>query len=86
MATTTGSARLTSSTGLTSEEARRRLEQDGPNVLRAAPPVPRWRAFLAELEAGPWSPALAAAACHGAQAAFDCLLKRIDAEAEVALP
>ncbi|HRN75847.1 biliverdin-producing heme oxygenase [Ottowia sp.] len=46
----------------------------------------RWRAFLAELEAGPWSPALAAAACHGAQAAFDCLLKRIDAEAEVALP
>ncbi len=42
MATTTGTA------GLSSQEARRRLEQDGPNVLRGAPPVPRWRAFLAQ--------------------------------------
>jgi magnesium-transporting ATPase (P-type) len=37
-------------TGLTSEEASRRLEQDGPNELRSAPPVPAWRRVLAQFE------------------------------------
>jgi len=32
--------------GLTSDEAARRLEADGPNLLRSAPPVPAWRRFL----------------------------------------
>src|SRR4249920_3759871 len=36
--------------GLTSAEARARLAQRGPNELPAAPPVPRWRRFLAQLE------------------------------------
>src|SRR5688572_9933397 len=30
-------------TGLTATEAARRLATDGPNVLRAKPPVPTWR-------------------------------------------
>ncbi|MCC7548923.1 MAG: cation-translocating P-type ATPase [Burkholderiales bacterium] len=34
--------------GLTSEEAARRLAQDGRNELRSAPPVPGWREFLAQ--------------------------------------
>ena len=34
--------------GLTSAEAARRLAQDGPNELRAAPPVPAWRKLLAQ--------------------------------------
>ena len=32
--------------GLTSQEASRRLAQDGPNELRSAPPRPAWRRFL----------------------------------------
>ncbi|MCC6213149.1 MAG: cation-translocating P-type ATPase [Burkholderiales bacterium] len=32
--------------GLSSEEAARRLARDGPNELRASPPVPAWRRFL----------------------------------------
>jgi Ca2+-transporting ATPase len=34
--------------GLASEEAARRLARDGPNELRAAPPVPAWRRILAQ--------------------------------------
>ncbi|MEP6558183.1 MAG: cation-translocating P-type ATPase [Burkholderiales bacterium] len=34
--------------GLTSQEALRRLQESGPNDLRAAPPVPAWRRFLAQ--------------------------------------
>ncbi|HEX2199017.1 MAG TPA: cation-translocating P-type ATPase [Burkholderiales bacterium] len=34
--------------GLSSQEAARRLAEDGPNELRAAPPVPVWRRFLAQ--------------------------------------
>lgn len=34
--------------GLTATEARRRLERDGPNELRAKPPVPAWRHFVAQ--------------------------------------
>jgi len=33
--------------GLTSAEVQRRLARDGPNALRAAPPIPAWRRFLA---------------------------------------
>ena len=36
--------------GLTSEEAARRLRTVGPNELRAAPPVPRWRRLLAQFQ------------------------------------
>ena len=36
--------------GLTSEDATRRLEQDGPNELRAAPVQPGWRRILAQFE------------------------------------
>ena len=36
--------------GLSSEEAARRLAQDGPNELRAAPPVPTWRKVLAQFQ------------------------------------
>ena len=36
--------------GLTSQEALRRLEQDGPNELRAAPVPPGWRRMLAQFE------------------------------------
>jgi magnesium-transporting ATPase (P-type) len=35
--------------GLTSHEAARRLSADGPNALRAVPPVPIWRRALAQL-------------------------------------
>src|SRR5262245_9457901 len=34
--------------GLTSQEAVRRLQQDGPNALRATPAVPAWRRMLAQ--------------------------------------
>jgi len=34
--------------GLAADEAGRRLARDGPNELRAAPPVPAWRRFLAQ--------------------------------------
>jgi P-type Ca2+ transporter type 2C len=36
--------------GLTTEEARRRLEQYGPNELQTEPPVPAWRKFLAQFQ------------------------------------
>ncbi|MDB5929399.1 MAG: ATPase, P-type (transporting), superfamily, subfamily [Polaromonas sp.] len=36
--------------GLTAQEAARRLAQDGPNELRAAPPVPTWRRLLAQFQ------------------------------------
>ena len=36
--------------GLTSQEAARRLAADGPNELRAAPPVPAWRRILAQFQ------------------------------------
>lgn len=35
--------------GLSPEEARRRLERDGPNQLDAAAQIPAWRRFLAQL-------------------------------------
>ena len=35
--------------GLSPEEAARRLAEHGPNVLRADPPVPMWRRLLAQL-------------------------------------
>ncbi|MDN6684310.1 MAG: hypothetical protein L0K89_06305, partial [Bifidobacterium crudilactis] len=34
------------STGLSSEEAKRRIEEFGPNELASAPPVPKWKKFL----------------------------------------
>lgn len=36
--------------GLTSAEAARRLREDGPNELRAKPPVPLWRKVLAQFQ------------------------------------
>ena len=36
--------------GLTSDEAAQRLARDGRNELRAAPPVPAWRKFLAQFQ------------------------------------
>jgi magnesium-transporting ATPase (P-type) len=36
--------------GLGAEEAAKRLRADGPNELRAAPPVPAWRRALAQLQ------------------------------------
>lgn len=36
--------------GLDSAEALRRLETDGPNELRAAPPVPMWRKILTQFQ------------------------------------
>ncbi|WP_448452563.1 cation-translocating P-type ATPase [Mycolicibacterium elephantis] len=36
--------------GLTSAEAARRLREDGPNELRAKPPVPLWRKILAQFQ------------------------------------
>ena len=35
-------------TGLSAAEAAQRLERDGQNVLRSAPPVPMWRRVLAQ--------------------------------------
>ncbi len=37
-------------TGLQFEEAERRLQRDGPNELRATPPVPLWRKVLAQFQ------------------------------------
>ena len=37
-------------TGLTSAEALRRLEQDGPNALRSAPRLPAWRRVLSHFQ------------------------------------
>jgi Ca2+-transporting ATPase len=36
--------------GLATDEAARRLAQDGPNELRARPPIPRWRRLLAQFQ------------------------------------
>ncbi|WP_296754179.1 cation-translocating P-type ATPase [Thiobacillus sp.] len=36
--------------GLSTSEAARRLAQDGPNALRAAAPIPRWRRILAHFQ------------------------------------
>jgi magnesium-transporting ATPase (P-type) len=36
--------------GLTSEEAARGIADDGPNELRAAPPIPLWRRILAQFQ------------------------------------
>lgn len=36
--------------GLSSAEARKRLEQYGPNELQSEPPVPAWRRFLAQFQ------------------------------------
>lgn len=36
--------------GLGTDEAARRLQADGPNELRAVPPVPAWRLALAQLQ------------------------------------
>lgn len=37
-------------TGLSSEEARRRLGEFGPNELASAPPVPKWKKFLQQFQ------------------------------------
>ena len=37
-------------TGLSRAEAKQRLEQYGPNELASAPPVPKWRKFLAQFK------------------------------------
>ena len=38
------------SRGLATDEAARRLADEGPNQLRSTPPVPRWRAFLGQFQ------------------------------------
>ncbi|EFA22454.1 cation-translocating P-type ATPase [Bifidobacterium gallicum] len=38
------------SVGLSSEEAKRRLAKFGPNELASAPPVPKWKKFLAQFK------------------------------------
>ncbi|NMN01888.1 haloacid dehalogenase [Bifidobacterium sp. DSM 109963] len=38
------------STGLSASEAARRLERFGPNELASAPPVPKWKKFLAQFK------------------------------------
>lgn len=47
-------------TGLSQAEAERRLAQYGPNELASAPPVPKWKKFLAQFK----DPRLPAARCH----------------------
>ena len=48
------SASMTISTGLTSVEARRRLKEFGPNLIKEEA-LPRWRVFLAKFSAPiPW--------------------------------
>lgn len=37
-------------TGLSSDEAKRRLEKFGPNELASAPPVPKWKKFLQQFQ------------------------------------
>ncbi len=44
----TGELEVDPERGLSDEEARIRLERDGPNELRSAPPVPLWRRILAQ--------------------------------------
>lgn len=41
---------LDPSTGLSADEARRRLSEHGPNELRQKPPVPLWRKVLAQFQ------------------------------------
>src|SRR5688572_9631417 len=41
---------VTAERGLTTEEARRRLAQYGPNELQAEQPNPAWRKFLAQFQ------------------------------------
>lgn len=36
--------------GLSEEEAKRRLAKFGPNELASAPPVPKWKKFLAQFK------------------------------------
>ena len=36
--------------GLTSQEAARRLAEDGPNELRSDPPLPAWRRLLSQFQ------------------------------------
>ena len=36
--------------GLTSQDAEQRLAEDGPNELRAAPPVPQWRKLVRQFK------------------------------------
>ena len=48
--------------GLSATEAARRLAQNGPNELRAAPPVPAWRRALAQFQDPPIYLLLAAVA------------------------
>jgi len=48
--TTASPNRSTASTGLSSAEAQRRLEKFGPNQLASAPPVPKWKKFLAQFQ------------------------------------
>ena len=38
------------SVGLSESEAKRRLEKFGPNQLASAPPVPKWKKFLAQFQ------------------------------------
>ena len=37
-------------TGLSSDEAKRRLDKFGPNELASAPPVPKWKKFLQQVQ------------------------------------
>lgn len=37
-------------TGLSSDEAKRRLDKFGPNELASAPPVPKWKKFLQQFQ------------------------------------
>lgn len=37
-------------TGLSADEAKRRLEKFGPNELASAPPVPKWKKFLQQFQ------------------------------------
>ncbi|MCA9262741.1 MAG: HAD-IC family P-type ATPase, partial [Planctomycetales bacterium] len=37
-------------TGLTTDQARQRIQQHGPNVLQEAPGIPRWRKFLGQFK------------------------------------
>ena len=37
-------------TGLSTDEAKRRLEKFGPNELASAPPVPKWKKFLQQFQ------------------------------------
>ena len=39
-----------SAQGLSEEEAKRRLAKFGPNELASAPPVPKWKKFLAQFQ------------------------------------